>query len=177
MRVFGTILSWMQEKTKPVFLVATANNIEMLPPELLRRGRFDEIFFLDLPTKSEREEIFKVHVRKRGRNPEDFETDRLANESEGYVGAEIEQAIIEGMYAAFNDSENNSREFTTEDISLALAKLIPLSRSQKEIVKALRDWMSEGRAQSASFVEAEEAKKWGVDIQLDPIKEVGQSHA
>jgi SpoVK/Ycf46/Vps4 family AAA+-type ATPase len=173
MRVFGSILSWMQEKTKPVFIVATANNIELLPPELLRRGRFDEIFFLDLPTKSEREEIFKVHIRKRGRDPKKFEIGRLADESEGYVGAEIEQAIIDAMYIAFNDLEQPSREFTTQDVMEALAKLIPLSKSQKEIINALREWMIEGRAQSASFSEAAEAQKWSVDIQLDPVNQIG----
>jgi len=173
MRVFGSILSWMQEKTKPVFIVATANNIELLPPELLRRGRFDEIFFLDLPTNSEREEIFKVHIRKRARDPKNFEIGKLAQESEGYVGAEIEQAIIDAMYIAFNDPKKPSREFTTEDVLEALAKLIPLSKSQKEIINALREWMIEGRAQSASFSEAEEAQKWYVDIQLDPVNKIG----
>jgi SpoVK/Ycf46/Vps4 family AAA+-type ATPase len=175
MRVFGTILSWMQEKTKPVFIVATSNNIDLLPPELLRRGRFDEIFFLDLPTKSEREEIFRVHIKKRNRNPKNFEIAKLADSSEGYVGAEIEQAITEAMYTAFNDPQNPSREFTTGDIMAALSKLIPLSKSQKEIINALRDWMIDGRAQSASFIEAEEAQKWYVDIQLDPVKKIANA--
>jgi hypothetical protein len=98
MRVFGSILSWMQEKTKPVFIVATANNIAMLPPELLRRGRFDEIFFLDLPTQAERHEIFEVHVRKRKRPVQNFAVDRLTAASEGYVGAEIEQAVIDAIH-------------------------------------------------------------------------------
>jgi len=125
MRVFGTILSWMQEKTKPVFVVATANNISALPPELLRRGRFDEIFFLDLPTVKERKEIFEVHIRKRKRPLQGFDLDRLAAASEGYVGAEIEQAIIDAMYAAYSDP---ARDFTTEDILAALGRRVPLSR-------------------------------------------------
>jgi SpoVK/Ycf46/Vps4 family AAA+-type ATPase len=118
MRVFGAILTWMQEKKAPVFVVATANNISSLPPEVLRKGRFDEIFFLDLPTMEERQEIFTVHLRKRNRLSQDFDTSRLARESQGYVGAEIEQAIIDAMYVGFNAQ----REFTTEDVSAALKR-------------------------------------------------------
>jgi AAA+ superfamily predicted ATPase len=168
MRVLGTILSWMQEKTAPVFIVATANNISMLPPELLRRGRFDEIFFLDLPTAREREEIFKVHIKKQGRNPDNYDISGLAQSSEGHVGAEIEQAVIEGMYTAFNDPDHPSREFTSPDIQSALSKLIPLSKSQKEVISGLRAWMIDGRAQSASFAEREDALQQDVDIQFDP---------
>jgi SpoVK/Ycf46/Vps4 family AAA+-type ATPase len=162
-RVFGTILTWMQEKTAPCFVVATANDISSLPPELLRRGRFDEVFFLDLPTLEEREEIFAVHLRKRNRLPQDFDTERLARESEGYVGAEIEQAVIDAMYIGFNES----REFTTKDISSALARQVPLSVSQREVVQALRDWLREGRAQSASFQETQEAEERFVPLQLE----------
>ena len=163
-RVFGTILTWMQEKTSPVFVVATANDITSLPPELLRRGRFDEIFFLDLPTEDERKEIFAVHLRKRSRLPQDFDISRLAAESEGYVGSEIEQAVIDGMYIGFND---NQREFTTQDIRVSLRRQVPLSVSQRENIEALRNWLREGRAQSASFIEAEEAANRFVQIQLD----------
>ncbi len=167
MRVFGTILSWMQEKTKPVFIVATANDISKLPPELLRKGRFDEIFFLDLPTTIERREIFHVHIRKRKRKPEDYDLDRLSAAADGYVGAEIEQAVIEAMYIAFNDEANAGRDFTTEDILAALAKQVPMSRSQREVVGALRQWLAEGRAQSASFREVQEAQQEFVQIQPD----------
>jgi SpoVK/Ycf46/Vps4 family AAA+-type ATPase len=154
-RVFGMILTWMQEKTAPCFVVATANNISQLPPELLRKGRFDEIFFLDLPTFIERREIFNVHLQKRRRIPKDFELDKLAKASESYVGAEIEQAIIDAMYLGFNQD----REFNTQDILLSLNRLVPLSVSQKETVGALRNWLQEGRAQSASFAEIKEAQK------------------
>lgn len=150
MRVFASILSWMQEKTKPVFVVATANNISMLPPELLRRGRVDEIFFLDLPTAVERREIFAVHIRKRKRPVQGYDLDRLAEASEGYVGSEIEQAIIDAMYTAFADRQSPGRDFTTEDILAAMAKQVPISHSQKETVTRLRTWLAEGRAQSAS---------------------------
>jgi AAA+ superfamily predicted ATPase len=161
-RVFGTMLTWMQEKTAPCFVVATANDISSLPPELLRKGRFDEIFFLDLPTLPERQEIFTVHLRKRKRLPQDFDLARLAQESAGYVGAEIEQAIIDAMYVGFNAG----REFTTEDVSAALKRQVPLSVSQREIVEALRNWLREGRAQSASFQEVREAEKQFVPLQL-----------
>jgi len=149
--VFGTILTWMQEKKAAVFVVATATDSSSLPPELLRKGRFDEIFFLDLPTVDERREIFAVHLRKRNRLSNDFDVARLARESEGYVGAEIEQAIIVAMYVGFNAR----REFTTEDISAALKRQVPLSVSQRETIDALRDWLEAGRAQSASLPEGE----------------------
>jgi SpoVK/Ycf46/Vps4 family AAA+-type ATPase len=154
----------MQEKTSPCFVVATANNIYNLPPELLRKGRFDEIFFLDLPTDGERREILTVHLRKRHRLPQDFDISRLASESTGYVGAELEQAIIDAMYIGFNDRR---REFTTEDISSALKRQVPLSISQKEVIEALRNWLQEGRAQSASFQEAKEAQQQFVPLQLE----------
>ncbi|MBM4080807.1 MAG: AAA family ATPase [Planctomycetes bacterium] len=171
MRVFASILSWMQEKTKPVFIVATANNISMLPPELLRRGRFDEIFFLDLPTLEERQEIFQVHIRKRKRPAQNYDLDRLAAAAEGYVGAEIEQAVIDAMYLAYNDRKNPGRDFTTADILAALAKQVPMSRSQREAVAALRQWLAEGRAQSASFQEAREAQGQFVQIQIQPVSQ------
>lgn len=164
LRVLATLLSWMQEKAKPVFVVATANDIGRLPPELLRRGRFDEIFFLDLPTQGEREEIFRVHIAKRGRSPSSFDLEGLAAASQGYVGAEIEQAVVEAMYRAFNDPVASGREFTTADILEAVGRLIPLSRSQKENISFLRDWLREGRAQSASFAEPSEAGKTFVPV-------------
>lgn len=162
-RVFGTILTWMQEKTAPCFVVATANDISSLPPELLRKGRFDEIFFLDLPTSKEREEIFTVHLRKRNRLPRDFDCVQLAQLSAGYVGAEIEQAIIDAMYVGFNEG----RELTTADIAAAVKRQVPLSVSQRETIQGLRDWLREGRAQSASFQEATEAEHEFVPLQLE----------
>jgi SpoVK/Ycf46/Vps4 family AAA+-type ATPase len=162
-RVFGSILTWMQEKTAPCFVVATANDIASLPPELLRKGRFDEIFFLDLPTQAERVEILSVHLRKRNRLPQDYDLERLAQESQGYVGAEIEQAIIDGMYVGFNQD----REFTSDDISQALSRQVPLSVSQRETIGALRNWLHEGRAQSASFSEAHEAESQFVPLQIN----------
>lgn len=155
-RVFGSILTWMQEKTAPCFVVATANDITRMPPELLRKGRFDEVFFLDLPNLQERVEIFSVHFRKRGRLSQDYDVPRLAKESDGYVGAEIEQALIDAMYIGFNAE----REFTTADVSTALKHLVPLSVSQREEVMALRSWIAEGRAQLASYPESYQQWEW-----------------
>ncbi len=165
-RVFGTILTWMQEKTAPCFVVATANDISSLPPELLRKGRFDEIFFLDLPTLDERQEIFSVHFRKRQRIPQDFNLQQLSLLSEGYVGAEIEQAIIDAMYIGFNAS----REFNTADIISSLGRQVPLSVSARETIDSLRNWLREGRAQSASFQELTEAEQQFVQLQIRPAK-------
>ncbi len=163
-RVFGSILTWMQEKKTPVFVVATANDISSLPPELLRRGRFDEIFFLDLPTEAERREIFGVHILIRRRLPEAFDLDRLAAASAGYVGAEIEQAVIDAMYIAFNDQQ---REFTTADILDALRQQVPISVSQRENIERLRSWLREGRAQSASFRDSTTAESQFVPLQIE----------
>ncbi|QKG21654.1 AAA family ATPase [Actinomadura verrucosospora] len=162
-RVFGTILTWMQEKTEPVFVVATANDVGALPPETLRRGRFDEVFFLDLPTEEERRDIFTVHLRKRRRDPAAFEVPRLARMSDGYVGAEIEQAVVDAMYRAFSEGP---RDITTDDVARALERLVPLSKSQRERVEDLRAWLRDGRAQSASFAEAAQAARNQVRLEL-----------
>jgi len=146
-RVFAHLLTWMQEKTSPCFVVATANNIAALPPELLRKGRFDEIFFLDLPNSGERREIFSVHLKKRRCIPADYDLDLLARESEGFVGAEIEQAVIDAMYLAFNE---DMRRVTTRDILACIKRQVPLSISQRETVALLRAYLAEGRAVSAS---------------------------
>lgn len=171
MRVLGSILSWMQEKTRPVFVAATANDISMLPTELLRRGRFDEIFFLDLPNTVERREIFKVHIRKRGRDPESFDLNRLAALSNDYVGAEIEQAVIDAMYIAFCDNDRPGREFNTDDTAEAIRRMVPMSRSQAEKVEALRQWLREGRSKSASLPDTGTGRQHAtpLDIETDPV--------
>jgi AAA+ superfamily predicted ATPase len=145
-RVFGTILTWMQEKTAPAFVVATANDVSGLPPELLRRGRFDELFFLDLPSLAERAEILALHLSKRRRLPRDYDVARLAELSAGHTGAEIEQAIIDAMYVAYSED----REFTTDDVATAIGRVVPLSVSSRERIDSLRRWLKEGRAQPAS---------------------------
>ncbi|MBI5198963.1 MAG: AAA family ATPase, partial [Nitrospirae bacterium] len=146
-RVFGTLLSWMEDKTKPVFVVATANDINRIPPEFSRAGRFDAIFFLDLPTLKERKEIFTVHLLKRRPVLDRYDLNSISSASEGYVGAEIEQAIESAMVRAFNESQ---REFTTEDILKSLKEIVPLSKSQVENINRLRRWLEEGKARSAS---------------------------
>ena len=150
MRVLGNILSWMQEKTRPVFVAATANDIAMLPTELLRRGRFDEIFFLDIPDQRERQEIFKVHIARRGRRPQDYDLGQLADASDGFVGAEIEQAVVDAMFLAFGDSADPGRQFATSDIVTALEQMVPLTRSQAEKIQDMRQFLLDGRAKSAS---------------------------
>lgn len=168
MRVFGTLLSWMQDKKKPVFIVATANDITRLPPELLRRGRFDEIFFLDLPNETERKAIFDVHIRKRGRDPVNFDLDRLAAASNGYVGAEIEQTVIDAMYLAFSDERAPCREFNDDDICAAIKRLVPMSRSQRERIDFLRTWVEDGRASSASLPENTSSTGRAPALQIAP---------
>ncbi|GAB6056537.1 AAA family ATPase [Methanobacterium movens] len=143
-RVFGTFLTWMQEKTKPVFVVATANNIEYLPSEFLRKGRFDEIFFVDLPTNKERVEIFKLHLLKRLKSEEargSFELkedilEELAEITEGFGGAEIEQIVINGLFDAF--SEDRGLELI--DLKSSISNTIPLSITQQERITKLREW-------------------------------------
>ncbi|HVY71121.1 MAG TPA: AAA family ATPase [Verrucomicrobiae bacterium] len=144
-RVFGTFLTWLSEKTAPVFVVASANNIAQLPPELMRKGRLDELFFVDLPAVTEREEIFRIHLAKRGRDPRHFDAAQLAALAENYSGAEIEQAIISALYDAFYAS----RDVTQEDLVESLRQTVPLSRTMAEQINQLRSW-ARGRARSAS---------------------------
>jgi SpoVK/Ycf46/Vps4 family AAA+-type ATPase len=139
-RMFGTLLTWMQEHTAPVFLIATANDIEALPPELLRKGRFDEIFFVDLPALEPRAQIFAIHLKKRQRDPKKFDLPALAAAAEGYSGAEIEQAVISALHAAFAARA----ELTTKQILAALEASPPLSVTMAERVAALRRW-AQGR--------------------------------
>lgn len=139
-RVFGTFLTWMQEKEKPVFVIATGNDIANLPPELMRKGRFDEIFFVDLPIYEERMEILRVHLGRVRPVIRDYDVSLLAGETEGFSGAEIEQAIVNAMYNAFDDGE---REFTTEDILRGAREVIPIAKLMNERIEKLRDWASE----------------------------------
>ena len=146
-RVLATFISWLSEKTKPVFVISTANNIDLLPLEIIRKGRFDEIFFLDLPKTEEREEIFKIHLQEfRPDSWKSFDYQKLAQLSESFSGAEIRQSIIEGMYQAFYEK----REFNTDDISLALKESIPLVNLESKQMKKLQDWASSGQIRLAS---------------------------
>jgi SpoVK/Ycf46/Vps4 family AAA+-type ATPase len=147
-RIFGSFLTWMQEKTSPVFVMATANRVERLPGEFLRKGRFDEIFFVDLPNKEERQQIFKIHLSKRRRDIERFDIEQLATICDGFSGAEIEQALIAAMYEAFAQD----REFTQLDIIAAIKATLPLSRTMTEQVTALRDWARQRARPAAASV-------------------------
>jgi AAA+ superfamily predicted ATPase len=135
-RMFGNLLTWLQEHEAPVFVVATANDIGALPPELLRKGRFDEIFFVDLPATDVRKDIFAIHLRKRKRDPAKFDLDLLARASEGYSGAEIEQGIISALHEAYAEKSS----LTTERIISALEASPPLSMTLAEKVEYLRTW-------------------------------------
>lgn len=143
-RIFGTFLTWMQEKTKPVFVVATANNISSLPSELLRKGRFDEIFFVDLPTKNERKDIFRLHLKKRLKNKEVCKdvsiTDELLSEladlTEGFVGAEIEQVVVSALFEAFSEE----RRLQVSDLEKVIKNTVPLSITQAEQIISIREW-------------------------------------
>jgi SpoVK/Ycf46/Vps4 family AAA+-type ATPase len=135
-RMFGTLLTWMQDHEAPVFLIATANDIEALPPELLRKGRFDEIFFVGLPKKAARKKIFEIHIAKRHRDPAQFDLDRLADASEGYSGAEIEQAVLSALHESFS----TKAELTTDLMVKALENSPPLSVTMREKIEALYAW-------------------------------------
>jgi SpoVK/Ycf46/Vps4 family AAA+-type ATPase len=155
-RVFGSFLTWMQEKTAPVFVIATANNVQNLPPEFLRKGRFDEIFFVDLPTLDERQDVWSLHIAKRLTNERvasgisltDELAGRLAEASEGYSGAEIEQAVVAGLFDAYAER----RPLIEADLSRALANMVPLSVTQAEQITAIRAWAST-RAVAATAAE------------------------
>ncbi len=149
-RVFSTFLTWLSEKTAPVFVVATANDISQLPPELLRKGRLDEIFFVDLPALEERRDIFRIHLAKRGRDPGQFDLEALAGASDNFSGAEIEQAIISALYDAFYARS----ELTPPHVLEALRETVPLAKTMDEHINRLRSW-AEGRARNASVARAD----------------------
>jgi len=144
-RVLASFLTWVQEKTAPVFVVATANEVQGLPPELLRKGRLDEIFFVDLPRARERGEIFQIHLRKVNRDPAKFDIRALAGTSKGFSGAEIEQAVISALHDSFFDN----REVETADIVKSLQETNPLSTTMQEKVEKLRSWAG-GRTRPVS---------------------------
>lgn len=146
-RVFGTFITWLAEKKAEVFVVATANDVSNLPPELLRRGRFDELFFVDLPNQHERLDILRIHLKKRGRDPARFGTlSDLAQRAEHFSGAELEQVVVSALYRAFSDG----RELEDEDLDLSLQQTVPLYRTYEERIKWLRDWAKQ-RARPATL--------------------------
>lgn len=164
-RVFGTLLTWMQERTSPCFVIATINRIEGLPPELLRKGRFDEIFFVGLPAEKERDQILKIHLGKTGRDIKKFKDEdirKCAKASEGFSGAELEECVNSGMYLAFNAG----RDLMMDDILKAIKSTNPLSRSKGKELQEMAAW-AEANAVNASKVEKEKPKKIEVNRQLE----------
>ena len=157
-RVFGTFLTWLQEKKSSVFVVATSNNVSALPPELLRKGRFDEIFYIDLPTYEERKEIFNIHIKKRKRDPSKFDIDKMATITEGYSGSEIEQIIIASLYDAFDVGQ----ELDDDKIFQNISDIIPISQTMREMIDGIREW-AKTRARRASvediLVEKDKSRK------------------
>jgi len=155
-RVFATLATWLQEKTASVFVFATANTVTSLPPELIRKGRWDEIFFLDLPGLGERQSIINIHLAKRKRRPQDFDIALLAEKCEGFSGAEIEQAVIDGLFEAFDEN----RPLTTDDILQSFKITVPLSITMAENVQALRKWaLTRTRLASNDKLE-DERRQW-----------------
>jgi SpoVK/Ycf46/Vps4 family AAA+-type ATPase len=144
-RVFATFITWLQEKTSPVFVIATANDVSMLPPELLRKGRFDEIFFVDLPSPEERSTIATIHIDKKNRDAEEFDIEQIVASSQGFSGSELEQAIISALYDAFD----SGGDIDTESVVASCQEIIPLSYTMKEGIDAMREW-AKSRARRAS---------------------------
>lgn len=168
-RVFGTLITWMQEKTSPVFIVATANNVRILPAELLRKGRFDEIFFLNLPNELDRQEIFKVHLQRlRPSRARDFDVGRLALLTQNFSGAEIEQTITDAMYRGFA----RNQDFLTEDLVQAISETVPLAALAKEQIEDLKQWAALSGARTASQDNelAKELKQFTVEHGIKPLE-------
>jgi SpoVK/Ycf46/Vps4 family AAA+-type ATPase len=153
-RVFGTFITWMQEKTAPVFVIATANDVRSLPPELMRKGRFDEIFFVDLPTRDERKTILDIHLKKKKRDPSTLETNKAVDAMPEFSGAEIEQAVISALYDAFDAD----RELTAEGLLQAAREIVPLAVTMKEGIDTMRDWAKTRARAASAAVEPKAAK-------------------
>lgn len=159
-RLFGTLLTWLQEKTAPVFVVATANDIDRLPAEVLRKGRFDEIFFVDLPAETERSEIFAIHLAKRNRRPENYDLEHLAEASEGYSGAEIEQVVVEAMFNVYG----RKPDIETVDLLQAVTHIVPLSRTMRKSITDRRMWAIGRTVSASSRSDVQEMLERGDDV-------------
>lgn len=144
-RIFGYFLTWMQEKEHPVFIAATANQIDLLPPEILRKGRFDEIFFVSLPSQKDRKEVFRIHLISRDKNPDSFDLDSLAKNTEGLTGAEIEQAVVSALFESFS----KQKDLDDKELIIAASSIVPLSTTMREDISKLERWAS-NRAIKAS---------------------------
>jgi SpoVK/Ycf46/Vps4 family AAA+-type ATPase len=138
-RIFAFFLTWMQEKTRGLFVAATANRIDLLPAEMIRKGRFDEVFFVDLPTEEERVEIFDIHLRRRGVDPGRFNLNQLKQLTGGWAGAEVEQCVV----SALTRARLADREITEQDLISTAVSIVPLSRTMHEQINHIRDWAFE----------------------------------
>jgi AAA+ superfamily predicted ATPase len=165
-RVFQSFLTWTNERKSSAFIIATANDVSALPPELMRKGRFDEIFFVDLPKDEERKEIFSIHLNKKKRPIENYNLDELVSVTDGYSGAEIEQAIVDAMFTGFSEG----REFCTGDIIDAVEATVPLSTTMRENIEALREW-ARSRARNASYKEEQKNKTEYKDSSIEKVIE------
>ena len=148
-RLLASFLSWMQDRQAPVFVAATCNNVSVLPPELIRKGRFDELFFVDLPNQAERQQIFAIQLSKRKRNPAEFRLDRVAAAAKGFSGAEIESVVQTALYAAYSQKQ----QLMDQHLLAAIQATVPLSTTRAEEIQQLRDWAAE-RAVPASLPDA-----------------------
>jgi len=155
-RVFASFITWLQEKTTPVFVIATANNVHQLPPELLRKGRFDEIFFCDLPDRDDRAQILDIHVRKKKRDPGQFDMEKLLEATVDFSGAELEQAVVAALYDAFD----TGNDLSTEGLLHTLKEMVPLAITMREQIESMREW-ARTRARMASARNRAPAKKEG----------------
>ncbi len=153
-RVFATFLTWLQEKESPVFVIATANDVSQLPPELLRKGRFDEIFFVDLPNRDERSKILEIHLQKRGRDLANFDMKKLVERSAGYSGSELEEVIVTALYNAYDEGHGET-DIDTELLVAAMDEVIPLSQTMRERLSGMREW-AKSRARRASPPDVDE---------------------
>jgi SpoVK/Ycf46/Vps4 family AAA+-type ATPase len=163
-RVLATFLTWMQEKTSPVFVYATANNVRLLPPEMLRKGRFDEMFFVSLPTSTEREEIFKIQIAKVGRQAligTKIDVKQLSQMTPGFSGAEIEAVVRDALYDAFEVD----KDLNMFDLQEAISNVVPLEKMMADEIKDLQKW-AEGRARPANFPEEVQGKIPGRAVQM-----------
>jgi len=138
-RMFGTLLSWMQDHRYPIFIVATANDVSALPPELMRKGRFDEVFFIDLPAPSARRQILKIHLKARERDPAKFDIGRLAETAEGFTGSELEQVVLSALFSAFSQKQKLDDNHLLE----AIGQTRPISVLMSERITELRAWAAD----------------------------------
>jgi len=152
-RVFGTFVTWMQEKTSPVFVIATANDVRALPPELMRKGRFDEIFFVDLPSREERKTIAEIHLKKKRRDPSAIDLGKLVEATPEFSGAELEQVVVSALYDAFD----GGRDVDTNGLVSSAREIVPLAVTMKEGIDNMREW-AKTRARPAS-VQPEQQKR------------------